>query len=59
MTEPEILTLDEVAGVLRVSRKTVNRLVAAGRIRPIRVGRLPRVTRQELAAYIAAARRAA
>ena len=57
MTTPEgrevaVLTLDQVADLLQVSRRTVNRLVREGRLRPARIGRSPRVTPQELAAYV-------
>jgi len=53
---PDLLTLDQVADQLQVSRRTVERLVAAGRIRIVRVGRLIRVTERELEAYVAAQR---
>lgn len=56
----EFFTLDEVAAKLRVSRRTVDRLVHGGRIRVVRLtpGR-PAVEARELEAYIAAQRRAA
>jgi excisionase family DNA binding protein len=47
-----LLTLDEVADRLKVSRRTVSRIVKAGQIRPIQVGRHPRVTERELDAYV-------
>lgn len=53
----ELLTLNEVADRLRVSRRTVEREIAAGRIRPTRVGARTLVTQQELEAYVAAASR--
>lgn len=56
MTEP-LLTLDEAAKLLQVSRRTVERLVDAGRIRPVRIGRLVRVTMREVDAFTAAAAR--
>jgi len=52
----DLLTLDQVAEHLQVSRRTVERLVAAGRIRIVRVGRLIRVSERELEAYLAAQR---
>lgn len=52
----ELLTLDEVAERLRVSRRTIERLVSAGRIRPSRIGRRILVTDQELEAYIGSLR---
>jgi excisionase family DNA binding protein len=55
----ELLTLDDVATRLRVSRRTVERIVKEGRIRVVHVGRQTRVTPRELDAYIAALVRAA
>jgi excisionase family DNA binding protein len=52
----ELLTLQDVAERLKVSRRTVEREIAAGRIRIVRVGRRIRVTTRELEAYIAAQR---
>lgn len=49
----ELFTLAEVATRLRVSERTVRRLVAAGRIRPKYVGRRPLVTDREIEAYLA------
>lgn len=57
-TVPPVLTLDQIAERLQVSRRTVNRLVHDGRIRVVYVGRLPRVTEREFAAFIAASRAA-
>ncbi len=56
----ELLTLDEAAGRLRVSRRTVERLVARGRIRAVHPspGRTA-IEQRELEAYIATIRRAA
>lgn len=51
-------TLDQVAEILHVSRRTVERLVASGQLRVKHVGRRPIVTDRELEAYIAAADRA-
>ena len=59
-----LLTLGEVALRLRVSRRTVERLIAAGRIRPYRIsptGKRGRVlvSEKEVEAYVASLRRAA
>jgi excisionase family DNA binding protein len=51
-----LLTLAEVSDKLRVSRRTVERLVAAGRIRVIRIGRRVLVTDRELESFIASLR---
>ena len=47
-TSGDYLTCAEVAAVLRVSLRTVRRLIAAGRIPHIRVGKQLRVSRGEL-----------
>lgn len=57
MAPEPLLTLDEAARLLAVSRRTVERLVDAGRIRPVRIGRSVRVTARELEAFTAAASR--
>jgi excisionase family DNA binding protein len=54
-----LLTPDDVAAQLQVSRRTVERLVKEGRLRPIRIGRLPRFEQREVDAYVASLRRAA
>lgn len=56
MTAP-LLTLDEAAAILRVSRRTLERLIGAGRIRPVRIGRSVRVTEREIEAFTSAASR--
>lgn len=55
----ELLTLDDVAAQLKVSRRTVQRLARDGRIRAVHIGRLPRFTQREVDAYVASLRRAA
>lgn len=53
-----VLTVDEVAKRLRVSRRTLYRLVAAGRLRPIHPtpGRTA-FTEREVEAYVASLER--
>lgn len=55
-----LLTLDDVAKRLTVSRRTVERLIKAGRIRtiPVSPGRKA-IDAREVDAYLAAQRRAA
>lgn len=55
-----LYSLNDVATILRVSRRTVERLVAAGRLRVVRPspGRVL-VEERELQAYLASLRRAA
>lgn len=53
----QLLTLLEVAAVLRVSTRTVQRLIASGQIRPTRIGRRTLVAEKEVETYLAAAYR--
>lgn len=48
-TSEDYLTCSEVAAVLRVSLRTVRRLIALGRIPHIRIGRQVRIPRKGLA----------
>ncbi len=50
----ELLTVSEVATRLRVSNMTVYRLIKAGELRAIRVGKNYRVRRSHLEAYLRA-----
>jgi len=54
-----LLTIPEVCDELRVSRRTVYRLIEQGRLRTVHIGRLVRITRRELDAFLASLRRAA
>ena len=54
LAPPEaLLLLDDVALILRVSRRSVQRLVAAGELQPIRVGGLTRFVADDVRDYIA------
>jgi excisionase family DNA binding protein len=55
----ELLTLNEVADRLRVSTRTVRRLVASGQIRVVKIARRTLVKASEVDAYVAAASRRA
>jgi excisionase family DNA binding protein len=48
------LTLADVAAELNVSLKTARRLVIAGKLRAFKVGRVWRVRRGDLSAFVAA-----
>lgn len=50
---PALLTLDDVATVLRCNRRTVERLVASGELATVFFGRLRRVTPDDLAVFVA------
>lgn len=58
MREPEFLTVEEVAELLRVSVRTVQRLLAEGKLPGVRVGRQWRIPRAELVAHLKAPARA-
>ena len=49
----KLLTIEQVAGLLQVSEKTVKRLIARGEIVRLKIGRSVRVTEIEVARYIA------
>lgn len=48
-----LLTVAEVAGVLRVSNMTVYRLIKAGELPALRVGKNYRIRERDLEAYLA------
>lgn len=48
-----LLTLDEAAEQLRVSRRTVERLIRARHLNPVRIGGRTLIRRCDLEAYIA------
>lgn len=52
MTEPAIMTLQEVAELLRVHQSTVHHLVRAGKIPAFTVGRIWRFRRSEVERWI-------
>lgn len=55
----KLLTLDEAADAMRVSVRTVHRLVASGQLRPTRIGRRTLFRESEIEAYLSAAYRRA
>ena len=52
--QPRFMTVDEVAAVLRVSSMTVYRLINAGQLPAVRIGRSFRVRLDEFDRYLAA-----
>ncbi|HVL81694.1 MAG TPA: helix-turn-helix domain-containing protein [Actinomycetota bacterium] len=48
----KLLTVAEVAAVMRVSRMTVYRLIRRGQLRAIKVGRNYRVREEDLTSYL-------
>ena len=51
----ELLRIDEAASYLSVSQKTVRRLIDAGALKAIRIGRLLRIQHHEIERFVAAA----
>jgi excisionase family DNA binding protein len=51
--QPRFLTVGEVAAALRVSNMTVYRLINAGQLKAVRVGRSFRLRPEDLDAYLA------
>lgn len=51
-TIPGIMTVEEFATYLRVSAKTVRRIIASGELAVIRVHSMTRITREAVAAYL-------
>jgi excisionase family DNA binding protein len=54
---PTLLTQGEAAERLRISTRSIRRLIATGQLRPIRIGSRTLITERELANYLAAAYR--
>ena len=52
MSQDQLLTLQQVADRLQVSMSTVRRLVDAGKLKTVRIGRNLRVRPEDLAVYI-------
>ena len=52
MIKIDLLTVDEVAAILRVSRDSAYQIVRAGEILSFRVGRLIRIDRADLYAFM-------
>ena len=51
---PQLLTFQQAADLLRISKRQFQRLVAQGDIPRVQVGHMPRISSAALAAYIAA-----
>ncbi len=50
--EPDVWTVDEVAARLRVSEHSVRRLIAADKLRVLRIGNRVRITEAQVQAYM-------
>jgi len=49
---PELMTAGDIEAVYQISRRTVDRYVAAGRLRRVKLGTLSRFYRSEVAGLI-------
>lgn len=54
---PRLLTVAQVAAQLQVARDTVYRLVKAGQLRPVFIGKSLRISTEDLDAFIVGLRR--
>ena len=52
VSDVKLMTVAEVAAVMRVSKMTVYRLVHSGELAAVRVGRSFRVTEEDVNAYL-------
>ena len=53
-----LLTLDETAQSLSISKRTLNRLIAGGTFpAPLKIGRASRIAREDIAGYLETLRR--
>ena len=52
MTEPLLLTIAQAADCLSVSSRTVRRLIAAGELAPVKIGRALRLRVTDLQSYV-------
>ncbi|BBY97866.1 excisionase family DNA-binding protein [Mycolicibacterium fallax] len=53
--EPELISVDQLAARWSVHPDTVRALIAGGRLKSVRVGRLLRIRREAAEAYLAGA----
>ena len=56
MTAPKAYTIEEVAEILKVNPRTVNRMLERGELKGFKVGRLWRVSQTALEAYMSGER---
>lgn len=48
----ELLTVLEVSKILRVDRRTINSMINRGELRAYKVGKLYRITKEDLERYL-------
>lgn len=49
---PDVLTISEVADILKIGRNNTYKLINSGKIRSIHIGRLHRISKKSLIEYI-------
>ncbi|WP_420825666.1 helix-turn-helix domain-containing protein, partial [Thiocystis minor] len=52
MTAPLLLTLESAAETLAISARSVRRLIDAGELAPVRIGRSVRLSAADITAYV-------
>ena len=52
MADMKVYTLDEVAGILRVTKRTMYNYINAGSLRAVKMGKYWRVTEDNLRAFL-------
>ena len=52
MTTPKVYTIEEVAEILKVNPRTINRMLERGEMKGVKVGRLWRISQGALEAYL-------
>lgn len=53
--EPILYTLDDLENILKVSRRTLFRVIKDGKLQAVKIGRTWRVTQESLDAFLQAA----
>jgi excisionase family DNA binding protein len=57
LTEQVLFTLDDVARVTRISRPHLEREIARGALQSLKIGRLRRVSKSQLSAWVSSLER--
>ncbi len=55
MQEPRLFTIPEAASELKVSRSAIYRLITAGQLKAVHIGRSVRIRREELERFLESA----
>ncbi len=48
-----LLTVPDACAALRIGRSTLYEMIAAGKVRPVKIGRMTRIRASDLAALVA------